>query len=113
MDEVYTKTLTVKLTADEIKAYGEELASLCDKIAEEEEDKRLANKNASDRIRGLQQKVTAITPRIQDGEEIRAVECDVDMDYDSYTVTISRQDTGEVVEVRPMTEEEKQPELEM
>lgn len=52
-----------------------------------------------------------LSSKINDGHEYRDVECEKVLDYSTGTVTVVRKDTAEVVEERPMQDEEKQPEL--
>ena len=55
--------------------------------------------------------VGKLSPRIHSGIETRDVQCVQETNWTRLTVKIVREDTGEIVESRPMREEEKQMEL--
>jgi uncharacterized FlaG/YvyC family protein len=55
--------------------------------------------------------IAKLSGRVNSGLESREVVCIEVKDWSDATVTICRQDTGEVIEERPMREDEKQMEL--
>ncbi len=60
------------------------------------------------RITKAEGEITLNAGKINSGYEMRHIECEVTKDYKKGRVTVVRLDTGELVEDRPMTGEEKQ-----
>ena len=106
-----TKPLPCHLTDEEVLKYGREVARATterDRIASEA--KSVAKDYAS-KVAEQNAIVGKLSPRIHSGIETRDVECVEVKNWTKLTVSVTRQDTGEVIESRPMREDEKQAEL--
>jgi hypothetical protein len=106
-----TKPLPCHLTDEEVLKYGREVARATterDRIASEA--KSVAKDYAS-KVAEQNAIVGKLSPRIHSGIETRDVQCVQETNWTKLTVKITREDTGEIVECRPMREEEKQMEL--
>lgn len=62
-------------------------------------------------IVALKARMKLLRAEVRDRSELREVECEIEFDYNSHTVFVTRADTREVIERRPMTKEEKSLEL--
>lgn len=60
------------------------------------------------RAEGLTKTIHELTRQVTDGVEICAVDCELILNYTKLTAKLTRKDTGEIVEDRTMTEDEKQ-----
>jgi hypothetical protein len=106
-----TKALACKLTEPEVLQYGRDMAQA---YAERE---RLTGE--LDAIKGeykgkIAEQDAAIgklQARVHSGMESRDVECVEEKNWTAATVRVTRTDTHEVIESRPMREDEKQVEL--
>lgn len=103
------KSLLCTLTDEEQREYGVALATAYEDMERVEAEKKRQTDHFKDRIAGLQAKADELRRKVSTGQEWRDVECVV-----TYGVpmadrkTITRTDTGEVVETTWMTEAEKQ-----
>ena len=106
------RRLMTKLTDKEREDRGIELATIqLDILRLEEEAKNKAN-DYKERIGGLKARSRAESVIVSRGEEHREVECDILYGVPSKThKTIIRKDTGETVDVEPMSPSELQPKL--
>lgn len=106
------RRLMTKLTDKEREDRGIELATIqLDILRLEEEAKNKAN-DYKERIGGLKARSRSESVVVSRGEELREVECDILYGVPSKThKTIIRKDTGETVDVEPMSPSELQPKL--
>lgn len=109
--EMSTKILPTQLTNEEVQKRGEELAGLFEKIEELKGAKADDMKAWKDRIETAQMNAHQLATIITTGFEDRPVTCCTTFDYQRLSVTTSRTDTGEILDTRPMTEDERQREL--
>jgi len=98
------------LTDREKLERGERAAEIEMKINVEEEEYREVRKEYREKLKGLKAERYLLLDEIRNGEE-RPVECTVREDYARDMVMVVRNDTGEVVEERPMTAEDRQQRL--
>jgi hypothetical protein len=109
MDIKKTKEhLKCVLTEQEFKQYSSTLARTYSEIQELEEARKSVASDFKGKIDGSTAEATRLARIIQNGYEFRYVECDVVYMLITKTVGIVRNDTGEVVSTRPMTDEERQ-----
>lgn len=101
------KELPCVLCDEEIHERGLRLARLVEQIAEAEETKKDAAKEASAAIRGLRRTQEALADAVNSGLEVRRVRTTLIQDWGRGTVTQIREDTGEVFLERGMTPEER------
>lgn len=101
----------VKLSSDQIADRALEMTDLMTAITEAEQAQKDENKRRATIIAGLKSAVSTLHHTIQTGRELQPVECSVTKDFQAGNAVITRIDTGEVVETRCLTEEEKAPKL--
>jgi hypothetical protein len=102
------RNLPVKLTEREMDAYGRTLDDKVSELVALE----LAKKQAADQFKGdidrVERTVKILGHKVHTGIEDRDVECFWEPVYDRGVKELRRNDTMQVVETRPLTEEEKQ-----
>jgi len=101
------RQLLCKLTAEEIKEKSKELTGHMMQV----ESLKRQRKYIGDEIKTLDQAVMDLRNTVHFQHETRPVECEAILDYSEKMVTFIRLDTGEDVETRPMTQDERQMEL--
>lgn len=60
------------------------------------------------RMDGLKESIHTLTLNVKDSVQMRSIECELHLNYTKLTATLIRSDNNEIVEERPMTDEEKQ-----
>ena len=104
---IETRKLPVSLTGPELLAKGAELAAGIRRV------KGLKDEKAD--LTAMMKRATeagaTLTDEIAHRQEIRNVECNVTHDFDDFQTTVTRCDTGEQIERRPMSDAERQLEL--
>lgn len=103
-----TKKLPVKLDDDELLDRGRALVQNMRKTAEAEEAREAENKRRKGDIALLEGVTARLSTAISTGTEDKDVDCEERKDFIHGTVTIVRMDTGEVVDQRVMSAEERQ-----
>lgn len=106
-----TRILTCELTTQEITQRGERLAALCEQIEQAKDDLASNVKDERERIKALELDRGKLAYIVIHGVEERPVECMTTFDYRTLSVYTVRTDTGEELDRRPMTEQERQREL--
>lgn len=104
----YEKSLPVKLTEDELRQYGQELARLISKKEEIEGEKKLANSGFKERVDEIEASMKRIGRAIAEGREWRMIECFEVMNGPERKVEVIRNDTQQIVSRRDPTQEELQ-----
>lgn len=105
------RTLPCTLTDTEERERTEELLA---KMAELEElaiQLDVSRANIKAQAGALEVRVRALRTILRDREELRAVECGQRADSADCLVSVVRLDTGARIQVRPMTEDERQQSL--
>lgn len=105
------RLLPVKLTDDEVRKKGLELAGVCDDIGTETARADSVKQELKARMGGLESKRAQLATLLRRGDELREVEVLTRAHYASGTASEVRTDTGEVLLARPLTEKERQPSL--
>lgn len=103
-----TRKLPVQLTEEEIQQRSQALAGNLKKTDVLKEEKKASTSEFKARIDACNDITKKLAEIITSGKEDRDVECEMIKDFKRNTVTITRTDTGEVVDERPMTEDERQ-----
>lgn len=103
-----TRSLRCPLTSEEILERADRAAHLLVDIDAKEADLDSAKKQAKADIERLEAEHRALSGQIRDRAEYRNVVCDELHDYRTWKVTITRRDTGEVVDERAMTLAERE-----
>ena len=103
-----TKALPVKLTDDEVLQYGRDIARAYGDKARIESEFDSVKADYKGKISEQESIVEKLSPRVHSGIETRDVECEEVKNWTAATVRVTRLDTHEVIESRPMREDEKQ-----
>lgn len=103
-----TRKLPVKLTNDEVRMKGKRMAVLQGEIQQLGEEKKEIVSDFTSKINGRTTEILKLTREINEGAEYRQVEIVERKDWIEREVQVIRQDTGEVVDARPMTPAELQ-----
>lgn len=103
-----TKRLPVKLEDDDLLTRGRQLVENMRKTAQAEEAREVENKKRKGDIALLEEATALISAIISTGMEERDVDCEVRKDFIHGKVTTVRLDTGEVVDERVMSADERQ-----
>lgn len=101
------RDLPCKLTTDERERTAQALAQALDDRELVEEQKRETASQHKAQLEVLDARIGALKKRVISGEEVRPVPCHVVDDDRRYVVEWFRSDTGELVDSRPMTAEER------
>lgn len=103
--------LDVILTDEEIAKRSREMSSLVIDRRRIKAKAKADAENYAAQIKLLDQKIESEATVIEDGKEIRKVECKEVLSADRAFVDLIRLDTGEIVESRPVTDADRQQEL--
>jgi hypothetical protein len=109
-DETQTLTKEVEhnFTPEELRNLGIALSYAIGDIESLEAEKAEFMKAHKEGLKETRTKVKLLAEKIRTGSEIRMVECRLEKDFLSNSVKTYRLDTGELVEERSMTPEERQ-----
>lgn len=108
MPTKFTRDLPVKLTDAEQLLKGKELSkSMGDLLALESEAADVVGEFKK-RIKDLRAEIEAKRLVVETGQENSPIACQEVPHFESSSVEIIREDTGEVIQVRPMNEAERQ-----
>jgi hypothetical protein len=106
-----TMRLPVKLNDDDLITRGKQLVENMRKTAMADEAREVENKKRKGDIALLGEVTAKLSTIVSSGTEDREVDCEVSKDFIHGKVTTVRMDTGEVVDERVMTAEERQDEF--
>lgn len=106
-----TKHLECVLSEEEVRLKGRELAELDVKLSGVEEAKRESNRAFNEEIKGYRKQMGNLDQEIISGIETRAVDCEELLVIDTNTVRTTRLDTMIIIDERPMTDQERQAEM--
>ncbi len=106
-----TMYLKYAFTEDELKEISGATARDIDALSSMRDDKKAAMSDFNGRIDRLEAKTKAAAAKTLTGYEYREIEVEVIKDYGGKQVRTHRIDTGELVDERPMTDDELQMEL--
>ncbi len=108
MADKMEKSLPVKLTNNELRAYGDELAKVVGEWAKIKTDKKETAAQYKLQIEALEARMQTIAIKIEQRKEWRMIECYEREDLEAQRLNTIRIDTGEVVNWRVMTQEDIQ-----
>lgn len=112
--QVTTQFLKYLFTETELKDKSTSLAQECRNLEEVENDKKQVMSDFKSKIDGHQASISKLSNHINNGYEYRQISCEVKMDTPIQgQKTIIRKDTGEIVKIEEMTQQEMQMELEL
>jgi hypothetical protein len=107
-NEIFFQQLPVQLTEDEIKQRGKDLAKTHQDIVEVERHKKEINDDFKAKLSALVASACSLSRAISNGYEYREVECNWAYFWEKGEKHMVRIDTGEVVEIRKISEYERQ-----
>jgi len=108
-----TKALPCQLTEAEILKYGRDMAHAMSERDRVQAEFDSVKQEYKARIEEHSANINKLSGRVNSGIETRDVACEEVKDWTDGTVTVARLDTGEIVEARPMREDEKQTEIKL
>ena len=103
-----TETLPCKLTDEELRQKGDDLASITQELDAEEGRQKDIKDQLKAKLSGLQSKQREISLTITRREEFREVKVLTQLLVNDQMVQKIRQDTGEIIEARPARDLEMQ-----
>lgn len=102
------RELSVKLNDKELRERGEQLAKCDNEIRDVEQDRAAYSSKCNKRIKELKADQTRLCNAVDSGSELRLVDCHWHDDLTKNERFLTRDDTGEEVDRRPMTADELQ-----
>jgi hypothetical protein len=105
------RTLAVALTDDELKQKGDILVCRIQERDDVEQARKAAADGFKEHLKEIGGDISSLARQVRTRQEERVVTCMWERDDSRYAMILVRQDTGELVETRPMTDEERQREL--
>ena len=106
-----TKSLACKLTEAEVLQYGRDMAQEHAEYNRVEGEMKSVQKEYKAKLEEKQANIDKLSGRVHSGIEARDVACTETKNWIAGTVYTVRLDTMEVIEDRPMREDEKQMEI--
>lgn len=102
------RKLAVALTEDENVRYGERMGRMVGELGAVQDKKKTTTAELGSHEKLLQSQISDLGMVLREGEELRDVECNEVFDYDKGECRIYRNDSGHLVDTRPLTREERQ-----
>lgn len=100
--------LKVMFTEEQWAEHASSLAAAVKELGKARTDKSVAMKAWTDKIGGISDNVERLRGYVETKSKMDDVECTVAKDYASNEYRVTRNDTGEVIESRALTPDEKQ-----
>ncbi len=105
--ETETRTLFHKFTADDINAVNEKIAELSEKKNEFDEKRKFV----TDIVKGCAAEIALAIESKSAGGEDRQMDCPVEINYTTGKRIVKHPETGEVIEERNLSSDERTPDL--
>lgn len=105
------RTLPVPLNDEDLKVRADQLATKVKDKEHIEADKTVAASGFKEKIENVSKEIRQLATIVKERKEYRPVECHWVEHWKSWMMELVRNDTGERVDARPMTNEERQPKL--
>lgn len=102
------RTLAVRLTQNELLEQAQKMAEASEDVESAESDQKTASTHYKAKAEEARGKVKAARILLRNKYDYRSVKVTLIKDWKTKTVTITRDDTGEIVEAREMTAKELQ-----
>lgn len=109
--EVFAKEVRYRFSKDELQDMAQEMAEAVSRLDNLEEELQEVRAGFKEKMAKAQKTIKQAAAKIRSGWELRTIECRLEKEFANNTVRIYRQDTGELVEERAMTAQERQQEL--
>jgi hypothetical protein len=110
-EQKFSRNLVCILTREEREAYSTDLANKIGEQGQLEAEFDNVKKSWKQKLETVDLDVHSLSSKVRENRELRNVKCKRVFNYGESTVTECRSDTGEVIEVRDMTDSERQEEL--
>ena len=110
MDLISTADREVEyiLTPEDLAGLSRELVNLLGQIEEEVADQAAEKASMKERLAAMQARQSKLAGMIRRGRERRLVRVDVLANWEQDCAMLRRQDTGDIIEQRPLYDSEKQ-----
>ena len=108
MQGIFRSELECILTDEQAKTYSNELARLTQTQAELEDRKKEITSDYKSRIDACISQTRVIARKVSTGKEMRDVEVRWEFDFPANVKFLTRLDTFEVIDSRPLTDNERQ-----
>ena len=102
------RVLAVRLTEDELLEQGRKMAEASEEAEQAEADQKSTGAHYKAKAEEARGKARAALTLLRNGYDYRSVKVTLTKDWDTKRVTVSRDDTGEIIEARDMTAKELQ-----
>lgn len=102
----FLRNLPVKLTITELAKKSADLAAALRDLAAAKEDAGATKRGLADGIKRREETIARLAQHVHEKAEPREVDCHEELDLGSAIARVYRDDTGELVDSRPMTEAE-------
>jgi len=106
-----TNTLKCQFTEVELKELSQTMAQTVKNLTQRQAEKKKFVKELDGDIARDENEVQKLSVKITDGYEMRAVKCTMIKDFKTGFITVTRDDTSEVIKTREMDEDERQMKL--
>jgi len=103
--------LACKLTTQDRAVAAGQLAEAIQNLEALEIQHKTDTKNFNSLKQQFAGSVHRLSREVANGEAVRSVDCELRLNYTTLTASLWRTDTGEMHDQRPMTEDEKQEDL--
>lgn len=103
-----TKTLTCHLSEEEVKERSHELIEKLEDLDTVELERKAANDKFKERHKALDLRTRELRRQIEKRTQLRDIECELRVDGTNQLILTVRLDTNQVIDARPMTEQERQ-----
>ena len=100
--------LACKLTTQDRAIAANQLAEAIQNLEALEIQHKTDTKNFNSLKQQFAGSVHRLSREVSNGEAVRSVDCELRLNYTTLTASLWRTDTGEMYDQRPMTEDEKQ-----
>ena len=110
---IVQRNCPIALTREEKIAYGKQLADLNQSYSEILAERKAANAEFKERLDELEGRIAFMARVLANGEEWRPVDCTWQYDFASNAKMLVRMDSGQTIETKPITAEERQLMLQM
>ena len=93
-------------TEDEKREISTELAHCVSELSQKEDEKKAIMSDLKSQIDSLASRTNGLATKLNNGYEMRNIECEIERDYDAHVIRFFRLDTGELVRTRKMTSDD-------
>jgi hypothetical protein len=111
LESEFSQSMKVALTKDELIEQGEIVSEAQAEFTQAEMELNSMKAQFKGKMDAAECKGRVACGLIRDKFQYRPVKCRKVLDYDKGSMTLTRLDTGEMVEHRPMSEQERQMEI--